>query len=396
MSVATASQGLSTRMLAIGRFLLRWSLRSLWILTIQVFLTLMLLLVWLGVSESAPRWLWQQFGESVPALTISGIEGRFLTGVSVASLQWHNDKLGITANNIELTWLPTNVLHGRVDIAQAHAEQIVVRQLLKPDETPEPLEAIRIDLPFAWFLHDVQVQKLAWQGWDASPVELADLALTASGSGSMVQIDTLSLSGFDARMKASGQLTLQHFMPLQLKLALTTRASPWRQQEVSLRGDLKALQVMAQGPEQWPLKLAATLNVVPALPTFIADLSWPAWSVAGQPDWQIQPGRLHAAGDTQQGRGELDLTLRLRQGAALPWPKAWPRLAQLTGPYAWQLEEGSATASVDWLGRFGGMPWQLKGRYRQTDPAGAELAMRLADSSIRITGLPAADRKSVR
>ena len=41
----------------IARFLLRWSLRSLWIVTIQFFLALMLLLVWLSASETAPRWL---------------------------------------------------------------------------------------------------------------------------------------------------------------------------------------------------------------------------------------------------------------------------------------------------------------------------------------------------
>lgn len=373
----------------VARFLLRWSLRSLWIVTIQFFLALMLLLVWLGASETAPRWLWQQFGESVPALTISGIEGRFLTGLSLASLQWRSDKLGIAATNIELTWLPTNVLHGSVDIAQVHVGQLVVSQLQAPDETPEPLAAINIDLPFAWFLHDVLVRKLSWQGWDAKPVEIADLTLSASGSGSSVQINTLALAAFDTRLTASGRITLQDFVPMQLALAVTSDVIPWRQQAVTVRGDLKALQVMAQGPAKWPLALAATLNVVPASPTFTAKLVWPAWSVAGQPDWQIQPGSLHAAGDVQQGSGKLDLTLRLRDGAALPWPKAWPRLAQLTGPYAWQLEEGSATASVDWLGRFGGMPWQLTGRYRQTDPAGAELAMRLADSSIRITGLPA-------
>ena len=389
-AVPGANRGFTVRMLAVGRFLLRWSLRSLWILTIQLFLALMFLLVWLGVSETAPRWLWQQFDESVPALTVSGIEGRFLTGVSLASLQWHNDKLGIAANNIKLTWLPTNVLHGSVDIAQVRVGQLVVRQLLPPDETPEPLSAINIDLPFTWFLHDVLVRKLSWQGWDAQPVEIANLALSASGSGSSVHIDTLALSAFDARMTASGKLTLQDFVPLQLALVVSSDAISWRQQSITLGGDLKALQVIAKGPAKWPLTLAATLNIAPALPTFTARLSWPAWSVAGQPDWQIQPGSLHATGDAQQGSGKLDLTLRLRDGAALPWPKAWPRLAQLAGPYAWRLEDGSATASVDWLGRFGGMPWQLTGRYQQTDPAAAALAMRLADSSIRIAGLPSA------
>lgn len=389
-SAATGtSPGKMARVWAVARFLLRWSLRSLWMLTIQFFLALMLFLVWLGASESAPRWLWQEFGESVPALTISGIEGRFLTGLSIASLQWRNDKLGIAASNIELTWLPTNMLHGSVDIAQAHVGQLVVSQLRKPEETPEPLAAINLDLPFAWFLHDVQVRKLRWQGWEANPVEIANLVLSASGSGSSVQIDTLALSAFDTDLQASGKLTLQQFVPMQLALAVTNRTIPWRQQAITVQGDLKALQVMAKGPANWPLTLATTLNVVPAEPTFTAKISWPAWSVAGQPDWLIQPGSLYAAGNAKQGSGKLDLTLRLRDGAVLPWPKAWPRLAQLAGPYAWQLDGGAATASVDWLGRFGGMPWQLTGRYQQTDPAAAVLAMRLADSRIRVTGLPA-------
>ena len=55
-SAATGtSPGKMARVWAVARFLLRWSLRSLWMLTIQFFLALMLFLVWLGASESAPR-----------------------------------------------------------------------------------------------------------------------------------------------------------------------------------------------------------------------------------------------------------------------------------------------------------------------------------------------------
>jgi len=380
---------LKARVLGVARFLLRWTLRALWMLSIQVFLALMLLLVWVGASESAPRWLWQEFGQAVPALRISGIEGRFLTGLSLHSVQWQNDKLGIEANNITLSWLPTNLLHGSVDIAQAHVESLRVAQIRQPDETTEPLAPIHVDLPFAWYLHDVQMKKLTWQGWQAEPVEFNTLALSASGSGTQVNIDSLSLAAFDVQLQASGKLSLQDYVPMELALFAKSPVIPWQKQAITVQGALDALQIKTQGPAKWPLTLSAQLNLVRVQPSFKANLSWPSWSPEGLTDWLIQPGKLMVSGDLKQAKGTLDLNLRLKESAALPWPKAWPRRAQLAGPFSWQLDQGATNAQVNWLGQFGGMPWQLKGSYQQGNSGVAELDMRLADSRLRVSGLPA-------
>jgi len=213
-----------------------------------------------------------------------------------------------------------------------------------------------ISLPFPWFLRDVRINELNWQGLDAEPLIIQELRLKASGSGHEVALAGLGLNVMDTDILLTGDIQLKQHYPLNAQLLLNSAQLPW-QQRIDLAGDLSALVVNLLGPEQWPITMAATLNVLPVIPQFDLQLSWPAWQIEGQPDWRILPGELTAKGDTQQGSGALNFALNLAPDAELAWPEGWPRSANLAGPINWQLKPKGVEARVDWNGRFGAMPW---------------------------------------
>ncbi|MDP1776640.1 MAG: hypothetical protein Q8K94_08525, partial [Moraxellaceae bacterium] len=347
----------------------------------------MLLLVWLTISESAPRWVWQQVDDHIPELTIEGIEGRLLTGLTLAELRWQNDDIIVELSDTTLKWLPANVLQGNIDIERLWISRLQLTQLTKSEEPPTDLVLPAISLPFPWFIRDARIDELSWLGLDAEPVHIKQLRLQASGSGHEVSIADFGLNVMDADIHLLGDIQLKQFYPLNVKLTLDSAQFPW-QQHIDLAGDLSALMVNLMGPEQWPITMAATLNVVPVIPQFDVRLSWPAWQMASQPDWRILPGELTAKGDTQQGEGALNFALNLAPDAELAWPEGWPRSANLAGPIKWQLRPEGVEATVDWDGRFGAMPWVVTAFFNQAELTKTRLDMRLADSQLRLRGAP--------
>ncbi|MBA4151857.1 MAG: hypothetical protein C0509_04785, partial [Acinetobacter sp.] len=137
--------------LSVAGFIAHWTLRTLWIALAQLVLVLMLLLVWLTISEQAPRWLWSQVDEHIPELTIKDINGRLLTGLSLGALRWQSDDIIVELTDSTLKWLPANLLQGNIDIEQLFVSQLQITQLTKSDEPPTDLVLPEISLPFPWF-----------------------------------------------------------------------------------------------------------------------------------------------------------------------------------------------------------------------------------------------------
>ena len=373
--------------LSMAGFMVHWILRTLWIALAQLVLVLMLLLVWLTISEQAPRWLWKHVDEHIPELTITEINGRLLTGLSLGKLRWQSDDMIVELTDSKLQWLPANLLQGNIDIEQLFVSQLQITQLTRSEEPPSDLVLPEISLPFPWFLRDVRINKLNWQGLDAEPLLVKQLRLKASGSGHELALAVLDLTVKDVNLQLTGDVQFKHHYPLNAQLLLNSAKLPW-QQRIDLAGDLSALVVNVVGPKQWPLTMTATLNILPVVPQFDVQLSWPAWQIIAQPDWQILPGKLTLKGDTQQGSGALNFALNVAPEAKLAWPKGWPRSAKLAGPISWQLKPKGVVATVDWNGRFGAMPWVVNAFFDQAELAKTQFDMRLADSRFALRGAP--------
>lgn len=366
------------------RFLLRWSLRALWMLSVQVVIVVLVALLWLSLSSTAPGWLWSQLASRVPELTINGISGRFATGLGIDELRWHNDKLSLQLNDVHLRWQAADLLQGRISLDQASVGTVSVRAL--KDTPPEPLLLPEVDLPFAWFARDLRVDEFRWQPFKGDAIALKDMHLVGEGAGTRVTVTELGLHHELGAASAVGHLDMTDYWPMDLTLVLTPSGDVWPAQRVSVQGDISALRLRARGPRPWPLDLAVTADVRPVEPVFAGQLSWPRWQPDGQKDWRLEPGALRFQGTAAAGKAVLGLRAIPLKGSELPWPSGWPRQAELAGPLEWQTGEQGARVKVDWRGRFGSMPWLVSGALDSARLDRTHLAMQLADARLSLDG----------
>lgn len=369
-------------------FLLRWSAYAVRLLLAQMLITVFVALLWLSLSTTAPAWLWAQLGSQLPQLQLEGISGRFATGLDIAGLSWRDEARELRLSRVHLRWQAADLLQGRISLSQVSAAEGSLRVL--KDTPPEPLSLPEIDLPFAWALSGLQVGRFEWRPWQGDPVQLDDLRLSGEGAGSRITLADLSLRHALGRLSAAGRIETTAFWPMDLNLLVKAAGDAWPEQRVSVGGDISALKLRARGPRAWPLDLAVTADVRPVQPAFQGYLNWPRWQPQGQKDWRLEAGGLAFRGTAGAGEARLSLRAVPLQGGDLPWPPGWPRLAELSGPLSWRTDagRGSASARVDWQGRFGSMPWLLKGGVDSARLAQTRLDMQLADARLALSGWP--------
>lgn len=367
-------------------WLLRWTTWLLWTLCVQVSVVLMLALLWLCFSDEAPAWLWQQLSPQWPALQVEGLRGRLVTGLDVDRLHWADADYDVTLKHLHLRWQVTDLPLARLSLGELHAGDLRVRQLR--DKPPEPLSLPALSLPVVWRAPDLHVDHLAWQPFTGEQVTLDDLSAAGEGGGSRVTLQRLHLRHALGVLEASGHVELRDNWPLALTLRVTPADTAWPAQRADLSGDLAALRVQAHGPTRLPLRLDVTADVRPVQPLFRGRLSWPRWTPPGQKDWLLAAGGLDFQGTAARGSANLTLEAEPLRASSLPWPAGWPRRASLAGPLSWQTDSSRAQLAVNWQGRFGAMPWQVKGGFDSAHRAATRLDMLLADARLALAGWP--------
>lgn len=372
-----------------GAFVLTWSARILWMLAVQLAIVLLVLVLWLSLSTTAPTWLWEQFGERVPGLRLEGITGRFATGLDIRALRWMDEERELRVESLRLRWQPADLLQGRLTLDEVVADSLMLRQLR--ETPPQPLKLPELDLPLAWSLRSVQLRQLRWQPVAGEVIVLRDLALAGEGAGTRVNVTSLALAHDLGHASLQGWLETQGRWPLDAVLLVRAADERWPEQRINAHGDLGDLGLRARGPRQWPFDLSARVNVMPVSPEFSGALTWPRWQPPGQKDWLLDSGGLVFKGTAQAGEAKLSLRASPRAGGDLPWPAGWPRRAELSGPLRWRINEDSQRLDVDWRGRFGAMPWLVAGQLDSSRLQATRLDMQLAESRLHATGWPLAD-----
>lgn len=365
-------------------FILSWFWR---LSTTILFYVVLLLVLAVGIvffSESAPRWIWQQTQSMVPDLEIDGLSGSLATGLSIDKLAWHNASTAVQLDKLELVLSYSQLLAGRLVFANVQADSVSA-QALKASE-PEVFVPPTISLPLLWDLPNAHIKQLHWSAFEAEPLTLDDIKLSARGHGSSLTIDQLSLTYSEWQLQLQAELALEQQWPLTASVTIASSTMP--SQRISFAGDLSALRAKLRGPAKYPIALDATVNtLLPTLP-FRGRISWPQWQPPGQDDWRLAPGAMTFSGSTEQGELALDLRANLLKSSNIEWPKNASRTAHLAGPLRWQSPKGSLKASIDWQGKLGKAPWSVIAQFDQAKTAQTLVNMRLADALISAKGWP--------
>lgn len=372
---------MASRLAAIAAWILRWSLRALWALAVQVVIVIFIAVLWLSLSTSAPAWLWQQLGAQLPGLTLTDISGRFATGLRIGRLHWADAEQDISAEQVSLRWQAGDLLQGRVSIDAASAREVVVRAIV--DKPPEALTLPVIDLPMAWAVRELDIGRLRWQPFKGDAVVLESLHLVGEGAGTRVTVTDLRAGHALGKLALQGSLRTQGLWPMDLNLLLKPAALDWPEQRVSVQGDISALRLHARGPQRWPLELKVQADVRPVEPSFKGVLRWPDWQPPGQKDWRLENGGLAFQGTAASGVAELSLRARSLLAVRHPSLK-YPAILQ--GPARWQSNAGGHRLDVDWRGSFGNMPWLVKAMLHTVYPQTSQIDMQLADARLGVRG----------
>ena len=407
----------SPRREAISARLLRGALAA----VLGLLIAAVLLLGWLGASESGLRTLAglaDSFGGGL--LTLDKPQGYLLGQFKLASLQLRTPTLQLEIRNLAVDWRPGELTNGRVDVVSLSASE--VRVASAPDDTPLSLPA-SLELPVVVRLGAVRIDRLQSgklvDGKAAPPdLELTGLDGSLESDGRHHDFSNLKAAAPFGQLAASGRLDGRRPFALKATARLTTRQG----------GDAYTVDAEADGTLEKALSVLANASGagmegearVQATPFAALPLRSARISVHG-----VDPGHFHAAAPTAQ----LDVEADLEPSAAKPaegrtvavedWVVSGPLTVRnhQPGPYdQGKLPLESLSARLRWAGgelaaselalllpgqgRIGGrLAWRAPGKEKEKaqEQGKGETGFGHLDADLQVSGVDARrlDRRAV-
>ncbi|MBS0357433.1 MAG: translocation/assembly module TamB domain-containing protein [Proteobacteria bacterium] len=296
----------SPRREAVSARLLRGALAA----VLGLLIAVVLLLGWLGATESGLRTLAglaDSFGGGL--LTLDKPQGYLFGQFKLGSLQLRTPTLQLEIRNLAVDWRPGELSNGRVDVTSLAASE--VRVASASDDTPLSLPA-SLEIPVAVRLGAVRVDRLQSgkliDGQAAAPdLELTGLDGSIESDGRHHDFSNLKAAAPFGQLAASGRLDGRRPFAVKATARLTTRQG----------GDAYTVDAEADGTLEKALSILAKVSGagmegearVQATPFAALPLRSARISVHG-----VDPGHFHAAAPTAQ----LDVEADLEPTAAKP------------------------------------------------------------------------------
>lgn len=280
--------------------------RPLRTLIAMVLLIPVMLLLWLGFTQSGLRWAYGQAEAWLPGeLTITTLEGRLLGTITARGIEYLQEGALISADQATLEWRPGALLAAHADISRLHIQAL---QIVLPDreETSAPPTAApvlpEINLPWRMALEEMVIDGVSVRQNEQS-FELAQIRLSASTLFNRVDIEELSVNADGYNLTLQGVLwpsgEYRHRLQVHWQAELPSRALIKGQG--LLAGNLQTTHITQQ--LSGPLQLSLEGELYQLLQQFHwqTRVEVTAFDAAQlHSDWPALGGRA-----TLQGRGDL-------------------------------------------------------------------------------------------
>lgn len=247
-------------------------------LTIAIFIASLSSLV---STEAGSRWIINKLASAVK-LQLGDLHGNLLTGLDVASVDYHQNELGFHAEKVSLRWQPLELFYTTLSIQSLSAEKIKLH--LPPaknepasenDKWPSLAQPVRIKLEKIQ-LHDIQIQ----QGETLVPITTINGNL---GLGTFhLRAKDLVVENPQAHLKINGSMGLRYPYALAVDADWQLDDKSIYADKVSghikLGGDIKTLKLQQDLAQPLNMKLLVTMS--PALrqpkvsPSATISLDW--------------------------------------------------------------------------------------------------------------------------
>jgi translocation and assembly module TamB len=337
--------------------------------------TLLLTLGWLLATESGLQFLWKQIAaQAGPELVITQVSGQLGGQLRIQQLQYTTDGFSLDVEQLEIAWQPRGLLSGTLQISEVSAAAVRYAQLASTAETSSgPIELPAIVLPLRLQLDSLRINTATIvTAPDSEAVQLQDIALAASASGTRIVINSLSLAAPGLTLQGSASMEMQDDYPLQGTLDLQWHSDTLAPltAHTQIEGSLRRIELIQEILP--PYSVHAELSLIDVLDTLqidgtlalndsalaSIDSSWPVLQISAALTLTGPLEQLHVKGsgnsrDAQGNRVDVTFNTELQQALLhiesllLTLPEQATRL-QLQGQVDFSTAETGLDLQADW------------------------------------------------
>ncbi|WP_294949854.1 translocation/assembly module TamB domain-containing protein [Sulfurivirga sp.] len=314
-------------------------------------------------SQSGSHWLTRTLLEKAGARA-EHIEGTLLDRLTLHQLRWQNGQRRLRVERLQLSWLPTELLHGRIHITWMSAAGVrwqaptATAQPATHLTLPDALPSVRVD--------QLQIRDIRWNG-----MSLTAVTLSATATRRQLALHSLMLRLRDKAWQGSGVLRLepQQRLNLSLRWTLHGEALPTLAGEGRLHGPLDRLELEHRFSAPVPARLHGLFNALNEHGELTLTVPRADWPLQGAPRLTARTLTLHWQGQPQDYR--LSLHTRLHPSGYVPITLHLDGMGDLRQFRATRLNlrppHGAVSGSgmVDWAQD---LHWQLTLTGRALDP----------------------------
>lgn len=226
-------------------------------------------------SRPGVQWLLETGNGFIPGeLVVEHTEGNLLGSLRLRGLSYRDDDMSVQVGEVVLNWLPAELFSGVFHIQELSVEKLRYEKLLETEEEPTTaIELPDIELPITLKLDLVQARAVEIvSAPDAAPVAIDQVVLVAGWDATGINLSKLDLAMPELQFQGSGMVMPKGNYPLALDLNWQLKAEefPRVSGKGSLKGDIKALQLLHQIDGDVSAKLTANVQDV------LRELGWDA------------------------------------------------------------------------------------------------------------------------
>lgn len=201
--------------------------RLLWLIPLLLFLIVVIGLGLIVSTEPGTRWLLSQAGRFAPGLQIKRVDGTLLGSLSLKGIDYTEESLQLSADEVRLAWRPARLLQGELSIESLALQGIDYRQSAKETAPPESGEMTppSIDLPLRIVVTKATADEIIFTSSNQT-VTIDHVALAGRMDEKGLQIESLQVTAPQFSVTLNGTVDPEGDYPFEASITWAARTTP--------------------------------------------------------------------------------------------------------------------------------------------------------------------------
>lgn len=264
-------------------------------------------------THSGLQWAYRMAKPYIPGnINISQLQGTLTSRIIINHLDYHapDDAFSVKADQIALSWLPINLLHGQIRFNHLTAQNLHIylnnqnkhAKHLQDESSHKTIAVIKkpsslatkvdqnnrlseqtstLPLPFSFSFYKSDFKNIhIITDKNKKPIDIDQLAFTLKLNNNKLHISHLTMTQKNKTLKLNGTITTAPPYPLFVKItaAFLKNNKTTYQLNGIFKGDLNHLKATVTHKAPFPATLTAELNTLLTQPSWVGKITWPNWT----------------------------------------------------------------------------------------------------------------------